>query len=131
MLRGGRQQHFSNVFFKIGLFLANQKYSVEFTGDLVVRIWCFYYHGLGSVPGWGTKILQAVWHSWRKERQYLQHQKAVMKYYLTPIRMYTSKSIQIISDGVGMEEREPSHTVGRNTNWYSHSGKQYRGSFQN
>ena len=93
-------------FFLIGLFLANQKYSVEFAGDLVVRIWCFYCRGLGSIPGWGTKILQAVWHSWRKERQYLQQQKATMKYHLTPVRMDTSTSIQIINDGAGVEERD-------------------------
>ena len=27
-----------------------------------------------------------------------------------------------------MEKREPSYTIGRNLNWYSHYGKQYGGS---
>ena len=54
-----------------------------------------------------------------------------MKYHLTPVRMDTSTSIQIINDGAGVEEREPSYTVGINANWYSHSGKQYRDSFKN
>ena len=30
-----------------------------------------------------------------------------------------------------MGEREPSHIVDGNVNWYSHYGKQYRGSFKN
>ena len=29
-----------------------------------------------------------------------------------------------------MEEREPSHTVDENVNWYSHYGKQYRSSLK-
>ena len=29
-----------------------------------------------------------------------------------------------------MEKREPSYTVGGNVNWYSHYGKQYRGSLK-
>ena len=32
----------------------------EFPGGLVVRTWCFHCCGLGSVPGLGTKILQAL-----------------------------------------------------------------------
>ena len=28
----------------------------EFPGDPVVSIWCFYYHGLGSIPKGGTNI---------------------------------------------------------------------------
>ena len=31
----------------------------EFPGGSVVRTCCFHCHGLGSIPGWGTKILQA------------------------------------------------------------------------
>ena len=26
-----------------------------------VRTQCFHCHGLSSIPGWGTKILQAAW----------------------------------------------------------------------
>ena len=32
----------------------------RFPGGPVVRIWCFQCPGRGSVPGQGTKILQAV-----------------------------------------------------------------------
>ena len=28
----------------------------------VVRIQCFHCHGPGSIPGWGTEILEDVWH---------------------------------------------------------------------
>ena len=30
----------------------------EFPGGPVVRTWCFHCQGLGSIPGWGTKIPQ-------------------------------------------------------------------------
>ena len=38
----------------------------------------------------------------------------------------SSKSLQLIDAGEGMEKREPSYTVGRNGSWYSHDGKHYR-----
>ena len=31
-----------------------------------------------------------------------------------------SKSLQAINAGQGVEKRDPSYTVGRNANWYSH-----------
>ena len=34
------------------------------------------------------------------------------------------KSLKIINSGDGVEKREPSYTVGRNVNWYSHYEKQ-------
>lgn len=33
--------------------------------------------------------------------------------------------------GKDVEKREPLGTVGGNTNWYSHYGKQYEGSWEN
>ena len=36
-----------------------------------------------------------------------------------------SKSTQIIYAGEGMEEKEPSYTVGGNANWCNHYGEQY------
>ena len=35
------------------------------------------------------------------------------------------QSQQIKTAGEGVEETEPSYTVGGNVNWYSHYGKQY------
>ena len=43
------------------------KFSEEFHGDLVIRSPGFHRHGLGSVPGWGTDIPQATWHSQKKK----------------------------------------------------------------
>ena len=43
----------------------------------------------------------------------------------------TSKSLQIINAGEGVEKRESSCTVGGNVNWYSHSGKWYGDSLKN
>ena len=37
----------------------------------------------------------------------------------------SSKLLQTISSGEGVEKREPSYTVGGNINWYDHYGKQY------
>ena len=40
----------------------------------------------------------------------------------------SSKNLQTINDGEGVEKREPSCTVDGNVNWYSHYGEQYGGS---
>ena len=37
----------------------------------------------------------------------------------------SSKSLQTINAGEGVEKREPSYTVDGNVNWYSHYGRQY------
>ena len=42
--------------------------------------------------------------------------KTTMRYHLMPVRMSTSKSLQPIHAGEGVEEREPSYTVGGNAN---------------
>ena len=56
--------------------------------------------------------------------------KTTMRYYLTPVRMPSSKNPQIINAGDGVEKREPSYTVGGNVSWYSHCGEQYGGSLK-
>ena len=38
---------------------------------------------------------------------------------------------EIASVGKGVEKKLALYTVGRNVNWYSHSGKQYGGSSKN
>ena len=43
----------------------------------------------------------------------------------------SSKILQIINAGEGVEKREPSYTVGANVNWYTHYGEQYGGSLKN
>ena len=41
----------------------------EFPSVVVVRILSFHCHGLDSVPGWGTEILQVVWlHNQKKNK---------------------------------------------------------------
>ena len=47
-----------------------------------------------------------------------------MRYHLTPVRMLSSKSLQTINAGEGVEKREPSYTVVGNANLYSHYGEQ-------
>ena len=42
--------------------------------------------------------------------------KTTRWYHLTPVRMAASKSLQTINAGEGAEKREPSYTVGGNTN---------------
>ena len=41
------------------------------------------------------------------------------------------KTLKTINAGGGVEKREPSYTVGRNVNWYSHCGEQYEDSLTN
>ena len=50
--------------------------------------------------------------------------KTIIMYYFTLVRMASIKSLQIKNAGEGVEKREPSYTVGRNVNWYSHYGEQ-------
>ena len=57
--------------------------------------------------------------------------KTTMRYHLTPVRMAIIKNLETINPGEGVEKREPSCTVGRNVNWYSHYGEQYGGSLKN
>ena len=45
--------------------------------------------------------------------------------------MPSSKNLQIINAGEGVEKREPSYTVGGNVNWCSHYGKQHGASLKN
>ena len=46
--------------------------------------------------------------------------KTTMRYHLTQSEWPSSKSLQTINTGEGVEKREPSCTVGENVNWYSH-----------
>ena len=41
----------------------------EFAGGPVVRTLCFTAKGVGSVPGWGTKIPQAMKHGQKKKKR--------------------------------------------------------------
>ena len=43
----------------------------------------------------------------------------------------SSKSLQTVNAGEGVEKREPSYTVGGNVNWCSHYGKKSGGSLKN
>ena len=57
--------------------------------------------------------------------------KTTVSYHLTPVRMPSSKRLQTINAGEGMEKKEPSYIVGGNANWYNHYGEQYGDSFKN
>ena len=56
--------------------------------------------------------------------------KTTVSYHLTPVRMPSSKRLQTINAGEGMEKKEPSYIVGGNANWYNHYGEQYGDSFK-
>jgi len=57
--------------------------------------------------------------------------KATTRFHLTPVRMAIINSPQITNAGGGVEEREPSCTVGGNVSWYNHYGEQYGGTLEN
>jgi len=48
--------------------------------------------------------------------------KTTMRYNLT----LSSKSLQIINAGEGVEKKEPFHIVGGSVNWCSHQGRLWR-----
>ena len=54
--------------------------------------------------------------------------KITVRYHLTLVRMAKRTSQETTNVGMDAEKGEPSYTVGGNANWYSQSGKQYRGS---
>ena len=54
-----------------------------------------------------------------------------MRYHLTQVRMTTSKILQIINVGEGVEKKDPSYDVGGNVNCFSLYGEKYGGSFKN
>ena len=56
--------------------------------------------------------------------------KITVRYHLTPERP-SSKNLQTVNAGEGVEKREPSDTVGVNVNWYNHCGEQCGGSLKN
>ena len=57
--------------------------------------------------------------------------KTTMRYHLTPIEWTSSKRLQIINAGEGVEKRERSCTVGGNVNSYSDYGRRYGDSLKN
>ena len=50
--------------------------------------------------------------------------KTTMRYHLRSVRMAIIKSLETVSAEEGVEEREPSCTVGGNINWCNHYGEQ-------
>ena len=89
----------------------------------------------------GSKVLLGSSWEWLLPHQ---HQKSAAEYRLEKRKSKSqwgitshwsewpsSKSLQIINAGEGVEEREPSHTVGGNIKWYSHHGEQYGVSLKN
>ena len=56
--------------------------------------------------------------------------KTTMRYHLNQPEWPSSKSLQTINAGEGMEKRELSYTVGGKVNWYNHCGEQSRASFK-
>ena len=51
--------------------------------------------------------------------------KTTMRYHLIWSEWPSSKSLQTINAGEGVEKREQYYTVGSNVNWYSHYGRRY------
>ena len=56
--------------------------------------------------------------------------KTTTRYHLAQSERPSSKSLQTINAGEGVEKRELSYTVGGNVNLYSHYGEQYGGSLK-
>ena len=57
--------------------------------------------------------------------------KTTMRYHFTPVRMAAIQSLQAINAGEGVGKKEPSYTIGRNANSYSHYGEQCGDSLKN
>ena len=57
--------------------------------------------------------------------------KTTTRYHLTPVRMGIIKKTTDSKSWSGVENKEPSYTIGGNVNWYNHYGKQYEVSSKN
>ena len=57
--------------------------------------------------------------------------KTTLRYHLHQPEWPSSKSLQTINAGEGVEKREPSHTFDGNVNWFNHCGKHYGDSSKN
>ena len=65
-----RSEHVSLELVKSGPAGHGQKCTFrEFPGGPVVRMWAFTAMGPGLIPGWGTKIPQAMHHSQKKKKE--------------------------------------------------------------
>ena len=51
----------------------------DFSGSLVVKTPCFHSWGRGSIHGWETKILHAMWHSQKKKKKRKKERKKLIK----------------------------------------------------
>ena len=51
------------------VYVGNHFKGRELPGDPVVWALCFHFQGLGSIPGQGTKIPQAVWCGQEKKKE--------------------------------------------------------------
>ena len=51
--------------------------------------------------------------------------ETTMRYHLTPSEWPSSKNLQTINAGEGVEKKETAYIVGGIVNWYSHYGEQY------
>ena len=57
--------------------------------------------------------------------------QTTIRHHLTPVRMAIVNNQQTISVGKDVEKEEHSCTVGGNTDWCSHCGKQYGDTLKN
>ena len=81
-----------------------------------------------SIKKWETNTWKDAQH-----RSLLEKCKLKLQWDITPNQSEwpSSKSLQTINAGEGVEKREHSCTVRGNVNWYSHYGRQYRDSLKN
>ena len=56
------------IVYDMPITLDKKSYFRDFPGNPLVRTECFHCQGPGSIPGWGTKLLQAT-HSGQKRKK--------------------------------------------------------------
>ena len=98
-------------------------------GNDITRKWkinILYEHGCKNLHQNTSKWLTNVWKdAW--QRPLLEKCKSKLQWDITSYQSEwpSSKSLQTINAGEGVEKREHSCTVGGNVNWYSHYGRRY------
>ena len=81
-------------------YMWNIKYDTngDFLGGPVVKSPCFHYGNMGSIPGWGTKILCVTWHNLPPQKSKIWHKQTCLQ---NRNRITSIKNRLVVAKGEG------------------------------
>ena len=84
-------------------YMWNIKYDTngDFLGGPVVKIPCFHYGNIGSIPGWGTNTLRVTWHNLPPQKSKIWHKQTCLH---NRNRITNIKNRLVVAKGEGAGE---------------------------